>query len=75
MDKVPNRDLTGRTVVFTGGTDGMGHVAVDRFAEMGAGICLFGRNPEKTRRVMDDLAATGYKGPFSIVECYIGSLG
>ena len=75
MDKFPDRDLKGRTIVFTGGTDGMGRVAVDRFAEMGAGICLFGRNPEKTRRVADELAAAGHRGPFCVVECDIGSLG
>ncbi len=74
MDRVPNRDLTGSIIVFTGGTDGMGRVAVERFAEMGAGICLFGRNPPKTRRVLDELAAAGHKGPLSIVECDIGSL-
>jgi len=73
-DRVPNRDLTGTTIVFTGGTDGMGRIAVDRFAEMGAGICLLGRNPHKTRRVLDDLTAAGHRGPFSIVECDIGSL-
>ena len=72
MDRVPNRDLTGRTIVFTGGTDGMGRAAVGRFAEMGAEICLLGRDPQKTRRVVDDLA--GHRGPFSIVECDIGSL-
>ena len=74
MDRVPNRDLKGTTVVFTGGTDGLGRVAVDRFAEMGAGICLFGRNLPKTRRVLDDLTAAGHRGPFSIVECDMGSL-
>ncbi len=73
-DRVPDRDLTGRTIVFTGGTDGIGRAAVDRFAAMGAEICLFGRDPQKTQRVADDLAAVGHKGPVSIVACDIGSL-
>lgn len=74
MDKVPNQDLTGKMIAFTGGTDGMGRVAVDRFAEMGAGICLFGRSLEKTQCVVDNLVAAGHKGRFSIVQCDIGSL-
>ncbi len=71
-DRVPDRDLTGRTVVFTGGTDGMGRAAVERFAAMGAEICLFGRDPQKTRRVADELA--GHKGPVTPVACDLGSL-
>ncbi len=70
--KTTDRDLTGRTVVFTGGTDGMGRAAVERFAAMGAEICLFGRDPQKTRRVADELA--GHKGPVSPVACDLGSL-
>lgn len=36
------------TVVFTGGTDGMGKSAVKRLASMGATIMLLGRNSKKT---------------------------
>ncbi len=74
MQKVSNQDLTGKLIVFTGGTDGMGRTAVERFAEMGADICLLGRNPTKTQRVADELAAAGYPGRISIVECDLGSL-
>ncbi|WP_420583669.1 SDR family NAD(P)-dependent oxidoreductase [Ruegeria sp.] len=73
-EMVPNRDLTGKTIIFTGGTDGMGRVAVERFAEMGADICLFGRNLEKTQRVVDELIAAGHKGQFSVVQCDLGLL-
>ncbi len=74
MNKLPNQDLVGKTVIVTGGTDGMGRVAVERFAEMGADICLFGRSLKKTQGVVDELRMMGHTGQFSIVECDIGDL-
>jgi len=73
--KVPNQDLTGKTVVFTGGTDGMGRIAVERFAEMGADICLLGRNVPKTENVLEELRKTGHQGRFTSVKCDLGDLG
>jgi NAD(P)-dependent dehydrogenase (short-subunit alcohol dehydrogenase family) len=46
------RDLTGKTVVFTGGTDGMGRVAVDKLAQMGAKVVVLGRNETKSQAVV-----------------------
>ncbi len=71
---VPNHDLTGKTVVFTGGTDGMGRVAVERLASMGADICLLGRNMTKTQRVASELGAAGHQGRCTVVGCDLGSL-
>ncbi len=73
--KVPSQDLTGKTVVFTGGTDGMGRIAVERFAEMGADICLFGRNIPKTEKVIGELRTTGHKGQLTSVQCDLSDLG
>ena len=73
--KVPNRDLTGKMVVFTGGTDGMGRIAVERFAEMGADVCLFGRNIQKTENVLEELLRAGYPGKFTFVRCDLSDLG
>ncbi|MCY4051359.1 MAG: SDR family NAD(P)-dependent oxidoreductase [Gammaproteobacteria bacterium] len=73
--KVPNRDLAGKMVVFTGGTDGMGRVAVKRFAEMGADIYLFGRNNQKSENVINELRRAGYPGKFTFVRCDLGDLG
>lgn len=73
-DKVPNTDLSEKTIVFTGGTDGMGRIAVERFVEMGAHVCLLGRNPEKTQGVVEALAAKGYDGRVFTVQCDLGSL-
>ncbi len=73
--KVPNQDLTGKMVVFTGGTDGMGRIAVERFAEMGADICLFGRNIPKTENVIEELRTARHKGHFTSIKCDLGDLG
>ncbi|MCZ0951033.1 MAG: SDR family NAD(P)-dependent oxidoreductase [Rhodospirillaceae bacterium] len=71
---VPDRDLAGKTVVFTGGTDGMGRLAVGRLASMGADICLLGRNMARTRRVVSELGELGHEARLSAVECDLGSL-
>jgi len=73
--KVPNQDLTGKMVVFTGGTDGMGRIAVEGFAEMGADICLVGRNIAKTENVIKELRIAENKGQFTLVKCDLGDLG
>ncbi len=43
---IPEKDknLEGKTIVFTGGTDGMGRVAVEMLYEMGAHVGDLGRN-------------------------------
>ncbi len=69
MDRVPNEDLAGATMVFTGGTDGMGRVAVERFAEMGADIHLLGRSATKTENVVNELRGAGHKGRLSVIQC------
>ncbi len=75
MPKFPNQDLTGKMVVFTGGTDGMGRIAVERFAEMGADICLLGRNIPKTENVIQELRMSEHKGQLTSVKCDLGDLG
>lgn len=52
-----NLDLTGKTVVFTGGTDGMGRDAAEKFAHMGAEVKLLGRNATKTADVAAEINA------------------
>jgi len=73
-DTVPNQDLQEKRIVFTGGTDGIGRIAVDRFAGMGAELCLLGRNRQKTERVADEIAATPNAGSISVIECDLSSL-
>ena len=73
-EKLANVELSGKKVIFTGGTDGMGRIALKRLAEMGADICLFARNMEKARGVENDITVAGSQGQLSIVECDIGSM-
>ncbi|MDB9518143.1 SDR family NAD(P)-dependent oxidoreductase [Roseofilum reptotaenium CS-1145] len=71
---VPDRNLTGKTVVFTGGTDGMGRIALERLASMGADIHLVARNPQKITQVVSEVRAKGYSGALSTVACDLSVL-
>lgn len=68
------RDLSGVHVVFTGGTDGMGRVAVGRLAKMNANLHVLGRNPEKTARTVDELNRSTGTGRAVAVPCDLSSL-
>lgn len=53
-------DLKGKTVLITGATAGIGRETALGVAKRGAHVVLIGRNPEKTKRVAEELrAATG----------------
>ncbi|MDH3226892.1 MAG: SDR family NAD(P)-dependent oxidoreductase, partial [Thermoleophilia bacterium] len=56
-------ELTGRTIVLTGATSGLGLAAAEQLARCAASVVLVGRTPAKTSRVRDQLAAaTGNEG-------------
>jgi NAD(P)-dependent dehydrogenase (short-subunit alcohol dehydrogenase family) len=48
-------DMTGKTVLVTGATSGIGRVTAETLAAWGARVLLVGRNPEKTARVMGEI--------------------
>lgn len=73
-DKFPNIDLTDKKVIFTGGTDGMGRIAVERLAEMGADICLLGRSKARAEEIANQLKASGHKGEFTAIECDLSQI-
>lgn len=53
-------DLTDRVIAITGPTSGLGRVAAEQLAAMGASLVLVARNPEKTERTRRELIeATG----------------
>ena len=51
-----NWSLTGRTVVLTGPTSGLGREAATAMARMGARLVLVGRDPVRLLRTRDELA-------------------
>ena len=69
-----DQSLAGKTIIFTGGTDGMGRVAIERFAQMEADVCLLGRNLDKTQQLAEELTSKGYKGEFTAIQCDLSSL-
>jgi NAD(P)-dependent dehydrogenase (short-subunit alcohol dehydrogenase family) len=50
-----DESLTGRTVIVTGATSGLGKAASLDLARLGADLILVGRNPEKTERVRSEI--------------------
>eukprot|EP00775_Hariotina_reticulata_P005452 gene5452-5686_t len=48
-------DLSGKTIMVTGATDGVGFEAARAFATHGARVIIHGRNREKAERVVADL--------------------
>ena len=50
-------DLTGRVVVLTGATSGLGHAAARQLARCGATLVLNGRSAERNERVVAELMA------------------
>lgn len=66
-------DLRGKTLVFTGGSDGMGKAAVTKLAKMGATIMLLGRNESKTKAVVSELNTIANKENTYYVHCDLAS--
>jgi NAD(P)-dependent dehydrogenase (short-subunit alcohol dehydrogenase family) len=55
----PGKRVTGKTVVITGGTSGIGQVAAEALAGMGARIVLIARDPARGEMAMTRLRAKG----------------
>lgn len=68
-----DKKLEGKTIVFIGGTDGMGRVAVEMLYEMGADIVLLGRNESKTLAVIEAITA-GHERPIHFERCDLASM-
>ena len=52
-----NHDLTGKTIVVTGATSGIGRAAVRELAGRGAWVLGVGRSPERCREARDAILA------------------
>jgi len=68
-------DLSGRVMVLTGATSGLGLAAAGQLARCGATVVLAGRNPDKTLRVRDELAASTGNDTLETVIADMGDLG
>lgn len=62
----PAHDLTGRTIVVTGATDGIGRVTAERLAQRGARLAIVGRNAAKVRDTVAGLAAAAPSAPAAL---------
>ncbi|NVJ65968.1 MAG: YciK family oxidoreductase [Gammaproteobacteria bacterium] len=55
--------LTGKTILVTGATDGIGKQAALTYASYGATVILSGRNTKKLEMVYDEIESLGYPQP------------
>ncbi len=68
---IEDYDLSGRTVLVTGATSGLGLAASRLFAGLGADLVLLGRNTDKTNRVRDELTA---EAPSASIDTVIADM-
>ncbi|MET0991685.1 MAG: SDR family NAD(P)-dependent oxidoreductase [Lacisediminihabitans sp.] len=61
-------DLTGRTIVITGASSGVGRAAAVALSARGATIAVVGRNPERTRAVAEQTGGTAFLADFSRLD-------
>lgn len=59
-------DMTGKIVVVTGASAGIGESAAQIFHELGATVIVVGRSPERTRAVAETIGATAVIADFAI---------
>ena len=69
-----DRNLSGKTVAFTGGTDGMGRVAVEMLCNMGVRVVLLGRNEAKGAAVAREIGSAEGRGAVEFQSCNLASM-
>jgi NAD(P)-dependent dehydrogenase (short-subunit alcohol dehydrogenase family) len=69
-----DKDLSGKVIIFTGGTDGIGRVAADMLHDMGAHIVLLGRQSDKSAAVVSAMKHRGGNGRVDFEPCDLTSL-
>lgn len=60
--------MTGRTIVLTGASDGIGAAAARQLAASGDRLILVGRSPEKTRAIADETGAEHFTADFARLD-------
>ena len=66
--------MTGRTVLITGPTSGLGRAATEALAALGARVVLVGRSPERLAALRDSLVREHGEDRFPVVLADMGSL-
>jgi NAD(P)-dependent dehydrogenase (short-subunit alcohol dehydrogenase family) len=61
-------DITGKTVVITGGTDGIGAATALELHRRGARVWIIGRSVEKAQRLLAEAARTGGGGSLEVLS-------
>jgi dehydrogenase/reductase SDR family member 12 len=63
-------DMTGRTVLITGATGGLGRAGAEKLAALGARTLIVGRNAEKLAAASADIGGdvTGYQSDLSLIS-------
>jgi NAD(P)-dependent dehydrogenase (short-subunit alcohol dehydrogenase family) len=67
-------DLTGRVIVITGATSGLGYAAAEQFARCGATLVVVGRTDERNERAVAELTATTGNPSITQVPADMGDL-
>jgi NAD(P)-dependent dehydrogenase (short-subunit alcohol dehydrogenase family) len=67
-------DLSGRTIVVTGATSGLGRDAAEQFARLGAHVVLSGRDAAKANRVRHEIAARTGSAALTVACADMGEL-
>jgi len=67
-------DLSGRTILITGATDGIGKVLAIEFSKLGSNIILLGRNSSKLDKVYDQLDKSLTSQKHLILQADLGLL-
>ena len=67
-------DLSGRTILITGATDGIGKILAIEFSKLGSNIILLGRNSSKLDKVYDQLDNSLTSQKHLIVQADLGLL-
>jgi dehydrogenase/reductase SDR family protein 12 len=67
-------DLTGRVIVITGATSGLGYAAAEQLATCGATLVLVGRAADRNERVVTELIEATGNTSITQVPCDMGDL-
>ncbi len=67
-------DLTGRVIVLTGATSGLGNAAATQLAHCGASLVLVGRSDERNRTVVEEMIETTGNPSITQVAADMGDL-